>query len=132
MCEACRLNLNADGIKKQLRALIAEFGWAVVGVEHGFVPFAYTVGLTESGLPELLLEGIGPTSGGQDILNELAKRQVAAGAFENGQVTEAEGRQLRIEPLRTLIKLKGVVGLYKRRQPAPTARKVVIVPRTST
>lgn len=128
MCHACRLNLDADGIKKQLRALIAEHGWAVVGVEHDFVPFAYTVGLTEKGLPELLLEGIGPMTGGQAILNELAERQIKAGAFEDGQVTQAEGRQLRIEPLHTLIKLKGVTGLYKRHQPAPTARKIVIVP----
>jgi hypothetical protein len=35
--------------------------------------------------------------------------------------------QLRVEPLSTLIKLKGVTGLYKRHQPAPTARKIALV-----
>ena len=44
----------------QVRKIIAEAGWAVQGVfatEPGHVNFAYTVGLTERRLPELIATG---------------------------------------------------------------------------
>lgn len=43
-----------------LRGVIAEHGWAVQGVEPDRLrpPWAYTAGMTESGLPELVVTGL--------------------------------------------------------------------------
>ncbi|WP_067688625.1 DUF4262 domain-containing protein [Actinoplanes awajinensis] len=59
--------------------IIQQYGWAVVHVlpsdedPEGTVPFAYTVGLTADGRPELLIAGLPPDLGHQ-LLNELAGR----------------------------------------------------------
>lgn len=55
----------------QCAALIAEHGWMVQGV-GGQPPFAYTIGLTEYGHPELLLTGLDPRRA-QPLLNDLAR-----------------------------------------------------------
>ncbi|OCB46252.1 hypothetical protein A5721_14275 [Mycobacterium vulneris] len=43
-----------------LRQRTFERGWAVQYVEHGRSPFGYTIGLSEAGLPELLITGLEP------------------------------------------------------------------------
>lgn len=59
--------------------IIERFGWAVVHVlpteedPAGTVPFAYTVGLTGYGFPELTVAGLPPESG-HALLNEVAGR----------------------------------------------------------
>lgn len=59
--------------------IIGRFGWAVVHVlpgdddPPGTVPFAYTVGLTGYGFPELTIAGL-PTEIGHVLLNEVAGR----------------------------------------------------------
>lgn len=44
----------------ELRVKIRKYGWTVQYVESDRVPFAYTVGLTRRGLPELLVTGVSP------------------------------------------------------------------------
>ncbi|MEU4621587.1 DUF4262 domain-containing protein [Actinoplanes sp. NPDC023801] len=59
--------------------IIEKFGWAVVHVvpteddPPDTVPFAYTVGLTGYGFPELIIAGLPPESG-HVLLNEMAGR----------------------------------------------------------
>ena len=59
---------------------IAKHGWMIQGVfpREGDidVPFAYTVGLTEAGLPELVIAGLGWPDAGH-ILNDAARRHTA-------------------------------------------------------
>jgi hypothetical protein len=59
--------------------IIEKFGWAVVHVvpteddPPDTVPFAYTVGLTGYGFPELIIAGLPPETG-HVLLNEMAGR----------------------------------------------------------
>jgi hypothetical protein len=59
--------------------IIEKFGWAVVHVvpteddPPDTVPFAYTVGLTGYGFPELVIAGLPPETG-HVLLNEMAGR----------------------------------------------------------
>ncbi|WIM97239.1 DUF4262 domain-containing protein [Actinoplanes oblitus] len=71
--------------------IIQQFGWAVVHVlpsdedPPGAVPFAYTVGLTAGGHPELIIAGLPPDLGHQ-LLNEVAGRVHEEGArFRHGR-----------------------------------------------
>jgi hypothetical protein len=71
--------------------IIQQFGWAVVHVvpseedPAGAVPFAYTVGLTAAGHPELIIAGLPPDLGHQ-LLNEVAGRVHDEGArFGHGR-----------------------------------------------
>jgi hypothetical protein len=61
-----------------IRKLIAEHGWAIQGVGDTATepPFSYTVGMTEAGLPELVIVGLSHETGGV-ILNMLAKQSLA-------------------------------------------------------
>jgi hypothetical protein len=66
-----------DQYAARLRQIIAEHGWAVQTI-HGDQddpPFSYTVGLTEAGLPELVIIGL-PENVAGTILNMLAKRSL--------------------------------------------------------
>ncbi|MEV0269785.1 DUF4262 domain-containing protein [Hamadaea sp. NPDC050747] len=66
-----------DQYAAQLRQVIAEHGWAIQMV-HGDLqdpPFSYTVGLTEAGLPELIILGL-PTNVAGQILNKLARQSL--------------------------------------------------------
>jgi len=71
------------------RDKIAQHGWTVIGVfptpgDPG-VPFAYTVGLTGKGLPELAIYGL-PIRVGHQVLNAVARQMVdAGGPFVSGQ-----------------------------------------------
>lgn len=62
---------TTDEYLDMLRGIIADQGWAVQYVEHDLRPFAYTVGLTNQGLPELLMTGMRPQRSGR-ILNSIA------------------------------------------------------------
>src|SRR5688500_19045526 len=68
-----------DDFFERQSEIIDEYGWAVVHVlpadddPEETVPFAYTVGLTGFGFPELAITGLDPEAGHQ-ILNELACR----------------------------------------------------------
>jgi hypothetical protein len=62
---------------RQQDALIARYGWAVTMVEptptEPCTPFAYTVGLTAHGQPELVIAGLDPLIA-QALLGDLAAR----------------------------------------------------------
>jgi hypothetical protein len=62
----------------RLQAMIDESGWTVVQVEPDGIhpPWAYTVGLTRYGLPELVVTGM-PVDRACCVLNCLAGDQVA-------------------------------------------------------
>lgn len=72
---------------KRLRSVIDEHGWAVqaVGAGPDTHQFAYTVGLHEKGLPEILLIGL-PYLTSHSILNAAAKKLIASGRPRDGQV----------------------------------------------
>ena len=71
------------------RAKIAKYGYVVVAVfgSETTVPFAYTVGLTELGEPELMLVARIHPSQAKVVLDNLARRVVEDGArFRPGDV----------------------------------------------
>lgn len=61
-----------------IRATMREHGWAVQFVESERRPFAYTVGLYDRGLPELLLTGLPPQTSAR-LLNSIAHQIVEDG-----------------------------------------------------
>lgn len=82
----------------KLLEIIDRDGWGVIVVtDDDGSWFAYTVGLTLKQLPELCIS-CADTEQAQTVLNALAVRQVQAGRFAPGQVTQAEGRSVRLEP----------------------------------
>lgn len=95
---------------KHLNGVIREHGWAVQGVErHGDQPaWAYTIGLTERGQPELLVTGL-PLSQARILLNNVASHMInpaGHGPSPGDRTQLANGRQLEIvavsEPLEHL------------------------------
>ncbi|WP_166907092.1 DUF4262 domain-containing protein [Mycobacterium sp. DL440] len=58
-----------------LRAKTLKRGWALQYVEDDRRPFAYTIGLTEAGLPELVVTGLPPLKAMQ-VLNSVADYMV--------------------------------------------------------
>ena len=62
----------ADYLDTVITPLVHRNGWAVQGVE-GRHPLAYTVGLTDRGLPELVVTGLraGPAA---SLLNDVARQ----------------------------------------------------------
>lgn len=67
--------MDHDRVMEDLRAIIATHGWAVrlvaPRVGEAGVPFAYTVGLTAQGLPEVIELGL-PSDVGHRFLNLVA------------------------------------------------------------
>jgi len=68
---------HLDELLRRQQHLIDTYGWAVTAVfptdDAPGAPFAYTVGLTEHGYPELVISGLDPATS-QALLNDLAKR----------------------------------------------------------
>ncbi len=66
--------------RSMLRQEIIDKGWMVVCVfpvrEQGTTLFAYTIGLTEAGLPELLISGDVEPDLLHDVLNKAAKQHL--------------------------------------------------------
>jgi hypothetical protein len=61
MCWQCdNPNGTTEEYLDELRETIRINGWAVQGVEDDRRPFAYTIGLHDRGLPELLVTGLSP------------------------------------------------------------------------
>ena len=56
----------------ELRSTILEHGWAVQFVESDRTPYAYTIGLHDCGLPELLVTGLPPQRAAR-LLNRVAE-----------------------------------------------------------
>ena len=79
MCWQCdNPDATTDDYLDILRDTIAEYGWAVQFVEDDRRPFAYTIGLHERGLPELLITGLQPQPSAR-LLNSVAHQMVDEG-----------------------------------------------------
>jgi hypothetical protein len=81
-----------------LRGLIDDYGWAVQGVERDRIhpPWAYTVGLTAHGRPELVVTGL-PVRKAADLLNDVAEHVAhAAPPRPGGQVALRGGPLIEI------------------------------------
>lgn len=74
-----------------LRGTIAQYGWAVQGVERDRIrpPWAYTAGLTSHGKPELVVTGL-PLRRAACLLNDVAAHVLHA-------ATPLPGAQIRLE-----------------------------------
>jgi hypothetical protein len=75
-----------------VRGLMLRHGWAVqyVGRDGIRAPFAYTVGLSELGLPELLATGLAPPRA-TALLNRAADRVLEGHLPAPGEVLEVAG-----------------------------------------
>jgi uncharacterized protein DUF4262 len=75
MCWLCdNPGATLDEYDDHIHRLVEEYGWAVQGVEGDGVhpPWAYTVGLTAAGLPELVVTGLDPEPAAE-LLNDAAR-----------------------------------------------------------
>lgn len=74
MCWMCdHPEATAEEYLDEVYGIMLMHGWAVQHVECERRPFAYTVGLTRRGLPELVVTGLSPRRG-QRLLNIAARR----------------------------------------------------------
>lgn len=81
MCWMCdNPDAGVDDYFEVLRKIIARSGWAIQFVESDPRPFAYTVGLHEKGLPELLITGLPPQPSAR-LLNAIAARTTDGSAI---------------------------------------------------
>lgn len=78
---------RGDSTTNTLQSVIDVHGWAVIGVfptrDDDGIPFSYTVGLTDKGLPELAIYGLGPGNSAR-ILNAAGRRMVRRGELRGG------------------------------------------------
>ena len=63
---------------------VREHGWVIKYVEDARHPYAYTVGLTQFGLPELLVTGL-TTERALVLLDHFGQQTIADGAPQPGQ-----------------------------------------------
>jgi Domain of unknown function (DUF4262) len=75
-----------------LQDLIGRYGWAVQGVERDRIhpPWAYTVGLTRHGTPELVVTGL-PLGRATRLLNDVASHVRHAAAPRPGEQIPLRG-----------------------------------------
>jgi hypothetical protein len=78
-----------------MQSLIDRFGWAVVGVEDDGIhpPWAYTLGLTPHGRPELVLTGL-PLPRATWLLNAVASYVLDTAVPHPGEEVLVEGGPL--------------------------------------
>ncbi len=96
MCWACdHPEASASDYLDYMRGVIADFGWAVQGVERDRIhpPWAYTAGLTALGKPELVVTGM-PLSRATMLLNDVAAHVAHAAAPAPGEQIPLEGGPL--------------------------------------
>ncbi|UKD50922.1 DUF4262 domain-containing protein (plasmid) [Amycolatopsis sp. FU40] len=102
-------------------------GWGViVATDYDGSRFAYTVGLTLKQLPELCIS-CADAEQGQSVLNALAARQIDDGRFAPGQVTQVEGRSVRLEPNTDLGPMILVRKMFGGNSTAPAALAVTFL-----
>jgi hypothetical protein len=87
---ASPLGVSDDPVLDDLQRLIAEFGWAIRKVQplvgETGRPFAYTVGLTAMGHPEIVVDGL-PGDVAQAFLNDVGGQVRDGRPFAPGEVT---------------------------------------------
>ena len=85
MCWQCdNPNGTIEEYFDELRATIRTQGWVVQYVESDRTPYAYTIGLHDLGLPELLVTGVSPQRATR-LLNKLARDTLRGTTLEPGQ-----------------------------------------------
>lgn len=98
-----------------LRGLIDEYGWAVQAISRDGLhpPWAYTVGLTEHGQPELVVTGLAVRRA-EALLNGVAAHLLHAAAPEPGeQVQLVDGPLIEIVTVTEPgVRLRRAVDLY--------------------
>ncbi|MCW2607330.1 MAG: hypothetical protein JWO60_2023 [Frankiales bacterium] len=99
MCWDCD-NPGGDYVEEVVRPNIERYGWHVTGVYGGrnSAPFAYTVGLTLHGLPELLVTGL-RLERGATLLNHVGHQLLLEGPVEHGQRLRHGGRDVEVVEL---------------------------------
>ena len=100
MCRQCE-DPDRPGYLERLRAGVADKGWLVQGVEGAgpFPPWAYTIGLSGYGLPELVVTGL-PVPGAAALLNGVASHSLAESPPSPGErVTLRGGPLIEVVPL---------------------------------
>jgi hypothetical protein len=116
-----------DDYIAKLDAIIARNGYAVQGVMAN-PPLSYTVGLTDFGLPELVMIGV-PIQAMQAIINDAVARMQSNGAFMAGQLqSELANFPLRIDAVhfsQILGRLYMLLGYEKRQGRNPKDLKVL-------
>jgi hypothetical protein len=102
MCWQCdNPDLTQADYLRLLRSGVADHGWLVQGVEsdHPHPPWAYTIGLSAFGLPELVATGLELRAAG-DLLNGVAAHAVHAEPPEPGErIPLRGGPEIEIVPL---------------------------------
>jgi hypothetical protein len=84
MCWQCdNPNGTTEEYLDELRASIRMHGWVIQGVDDDRLPFAYTIGLHDRGLPELLVTGLSQEDAAR-VLNDVALAAVGGRVFEPG------------------------------------------------
>lgn len=81
-----------------IRGVVHDYGWAVQGVERSgiYPPWAYTIGLTGAGCPELVVTGM-PFTKAAMLLNDIADHVIHAEAPKPGlRVTLRSGLPIEI------------------------------------
>jgi Domain of unknown function (DUF4262) len=105
-----------DDFLNYLRTLVIQHGWAVQGVERDRMhpPWAYTVGLTPHGLPELVVTGL-PIPKATRLLNDVATHVMHASAPDPGVQVRLRGGGPLIEIVRVAVPdahLYAAIDLY--------------------
>jgi Domain of unknown function (DUF4262) len=76
-----------------LRTKMRKNGWAVQYVESDRIPFAYTIGLHDWGLPELLVTGVSPPRASR-LLNGVARDALRGLSLTPGSQIKVEAGPL--------------------------------------
>jgi Domain of unknown function (DUF4262) len=85
MCWKCdNPNGTIEEYFDELRATIRTHGWVVQYVESDRTPYAYTIGLHDQGLPELLVTGVSPQRATR-LLNKFAHDALCGATLQPGQ-----------------------------------------------
>jgi Domain of unknown function (DUF4262) len=96
MCWECEHpDASRSDYLDHLGDMIAQYGWAVQGVEPDRIhpPWAYTVGLTAYGRPELVVTGL-PLLAATELLNDVAAHCVHAAPPAPGEQVPLRGGPL--------------------------------------
>jgi hypothetical protein len=97
MCWQCdHPDKTAADYLDHVYGIVLRNGWAVQYVEDERRPFAYTVGLTERGLPELMMTGVCPECARQS-LNSAARKALNGDLLAPGmQITLPDGQLVEV------------------------------------
>jgi hypothetical protein len=103
MCWACdQPGADRRAYLDHIRRAITRHGWAVqyVGGDRSHAPYAYTVGLTGAGMPELVVTGL-RAQRATTMLNDAARDMLAAEPPSPGSmIALPDGRRVEVVRLR--------------------------------